>query len=108
MDTTSSSRDYFASVMNGLSLPNEFQKLAWGMKCDKGEEIHRCMKKNTVAMCSVMMFDNMMKYDMSPVQPPIPGTISKSGKTAPTMSVTLDSTLHIGPPTIASNDPPMV
>ncbi len=76
----------------GLCLPHEFQKLVWAMKRHKGEEILRRTEKNTAAMCSAMMFDNMMKYGMSPVQPPVPGTIGGSGNTAPTMSVSTAST----------------
>jgi hypothetical protein len=37
------------------------------------------------------MFDNMMKYGVSPVQPPIPGMVGGSSNTAPTMSVSTSS-----------------
>jgi hypothetical protein len=77
--------------MMGLFLPHEFQKLVWGMKRDKGEAIHRRVEQNTAAMCSAMMFDNMMKYGASPIQPPIPGTIGGSGNTAPTMSISVST-----------------
>lgn len=79
-------------AMMGLLLPHEFQKLVWGMKRDKGEEIHRRVEQNTASMCSAMMFDNMMKYGVSPVQPPIPGMVGGSNNTAPTtMSVSTSS-----------------
>ncbi|KAL7469772.1 hypothetical protein ACHAXS_010024 [Conticribra weissflogii] len=92
IDTASSDPEYYAKATMGLCLPHEFQKLVWAMKRHKGEEILRRTEKNTAAMCSAMMFDNMMKYGMSPVQPPVPGTIGGSGNTAPTMSVSTAST----------------
>ena len=91
MDTASSDPGYYSMAMMALLLPHEFQKLVWGMKRDKGEEIHRRIEQNTASMCSAMMFDNMMKYGVSPVQPPIPGMVGGSSNTAPTMSVSTSS-----------------
>lgn len=96
MDTDSSDPGYYSCAMMGLLLPHEFQKLVWGMKRDKGEEIHRRVEQNTANMCSAMMFDNMMKYGVSPVQPPIPGMVGGSSNTAPTMSTSTSSSYNHG------------
>lgn len=100
IDTASSwsGARYCDTALQGLKTPHEFHKLVWGMKRDKGEAIHRRAEKNTEMMVSAMMFDNMMKYGMSPVQPPVPGMVGGSNGaaqsigTAPTMSMSSAST----------------
>jgi hypothetical protein len=59
MDTGSAPPKYWETCMWGLFDPNKLQRLVWGMKRDKGEQVMKSMH-------SLMMFDHQQKYGANP------------------------------------------